>query len=101
MGGRMIGPVVALALAALLAFAIWYSQKHPRTIVGAGSIVVTSKRPPFATITLNTRDISINGVVFKEVELPGGTWIDCAGDCPMSVRNAREDFWDTQPSPRK
>lgn len=97
----MIGIVIALGLAAFLVFAIWYSQKHPRMIVGMETIVATSKRPPFASLTLKTRDISINGVVFKEVELPGGTWLDCAGDCQMAVRNAREDFWDTQPSPRK
>lgn len=95
----MIGIVAALAVAAVLTFALWYQQKHPRVIVGTGTITVTSKRPPFATIALKTRDVSINGVVFKEVELPGGTWIDCAGDCPMAVRNAREEFWDSLPSP--
>ena len=101
MGGRMIGIMFAVGLAAFLAFALWYQQRHPRTIVATGTVTVTSKRPPFGAVTLNTRDVSINGVTFKEVELPGGTWIDCAGDCPMAVRHAREEFWDTQSPPRK
>ena len=29
-----------------------------------------------------------------QVGLPRGTWIDCAGDCPAAVRQAREDFWE-------
>lgn len=101
MGGRMIGVIFALGIAAVLAFALWYQQRHPRVITASGTITVASKRPPFGSLTLNTRDVTINGVTFKEVELPGGTWIDCAGDCQLAVRNAREDFWDTQSPPKK
>ncbi len=95
-------PVVAVtALVAFLAFALWYSREHPRVIVGSGSVTVTSERPPFKSLTLNTRDVEINRVRFREVELPGGTWIDCAGDCPAATRRAREEFWETQERGRK
>jgi hypothetical protein len=29
----------------------------------------------------------------REVRLPGGTWIDCAGDCREKLRETTIDFW--------
>lgn len=29
----------------------------------------------------------------REVRLPGGSWIDCAGDCRDTLREATIDFW--------
>ena len=29
----------------------------------------------------------------REVRLPGGTWIDCAGDCRDKLRETTVDFW--------
>ena len=30
-----------------------------------------------------------------EVRFPGGTWVDCAGDCREKLRDESIDFWDT------
>jgi hypothetical protein len=32
----------------------------------------------------------------REVRLPGGTWLDCAGDCRQTLADATIDFWDRQ-----
>ena len=32
----------------------------------------------------------------KEVQLPGGTWVDCAGDCREKLRKKTVDFWHEQ-----
>jgi len=87
--------VVALVLG-VLGFALWYSQQYPREIVAQGSVRVTSPRAGGGTVTLRTRDVSINKAVFKEVELPNGTWIDCAGDCARAAREAGDGFWQKQ-----
>jgi hypothetical protein len=101
MRGTSLVMLFGAALLAFLAFALWYQQAHPRVITGTGQVSVDSRRPPFQTVVLKTRDVAVNGVAFKEIELPGGTWIDCAGDCRKAAREAREEFWDTQSVPRK
>jgi hypothetical protein len=78
-----------------LAFALWYSRQYPREIVGQATIEVTGVRGQ-APVRLKTRDVSINKVVFKEVEMPNGTWIDCAGDCAKAARDAGDGFWSNQ-----
>lgn len=97
-------PITGAAIVACLAFAAfvaWYAWHNPRTIVATGSITVTSTRAPYASTTLRTRDVAVGRTVFREVELPGGTWIGCAGDCARAVHDAREGFWDTQAPPRR
>lgn len=32
----------------------------------------------------------------NQVQLPGGTWIDCAGDCSRQLRKKTVDFWQEQ-----
>jgi hypothetical protein len=32
----------------------------------------------------------------KQVQLPGGTWVDCAGDCSRKLRKQTVDFWQEQ-----
>lgn len=89
----MAALTLALVLG-VLGFAFWYSQQHPRQIVGTSIVSVRSERAGGGVTVHKTRDISVNGVVFQEVELPNGTWIDCAGDCASAVRDAGEDFYD-------
>ena len=89
----MLSVVVALMLA-VLSYAVWYSQRHPREIVATGRVLVRSERAGGASIKLDTRDVSINGRVFQEVELPNGTWIACSGDCARAAREAGDGFWD-------
>lgn len=32
----------------------------------------------------------------QQVQLPGGTWVDCAGDCRRKLRKSTVDFWQEQ-----
>jgi hypothetical protein len=91
-----IWPALVIAgILGFLAFAFWYQSQHPRVIVGNGAIEVIGVRGT-APVRLKTRDVSINKVVFKEVEMPNGTWIDCAGDCAKAAREAGDGFWQGQ-----
>ena len=83
-------------IAAVAGFAFWYSQQYPREIVGTSTINVRSDRAGGGSATLKTRDVAINKTIFKEVEMPNGTWIDCAGDCAKAARDAGENFWSNQ-----
>ncbi len=90
--------LVAALIAGIIAiagFAVWYSQQYPREIVAHGSIEVAGVRGA-DRVRLKTRDVSINKVVFKEIEMPNGTWIDCAGDCTKAAREAGDGFWPAQ-----
>jgi hypothetical protein len=88
------------AVIAFLGFAFWYQRQYPREIIGTSTISVEGVRGTKA-LTLKTRDVSINGVVFREVEMPNGTWIDCAGDCTKAARNAGDGFWADQNSNKR
>ena len=93
----MFAVAIALVLGAL-GFALWYSQQHPRQIVGRGVVRIETGGH---TETLQTRDVDINGVRFSEVEMPNGTWIDCGGDCGRAAHDAGAGFWDKQARDRR
>jgi hypothetical protein len=96
MSGRTVGVLVALFVLGLLAYGLWYQRQHPREIIKTSTVTVQSRRAGGSAATLKTRDVSINGVVFSEVELPNGTWIDCQGDCRKAAREAGDEFWDAR-----
>jgi hypothetical protein len=96
MSGRTVGVLLAILMFGVLAYGLWYQRQYPREIVKTGTVVVQSHGAGGAPVSLKTRDVSINGVVFSEVELPNGTWIGCQGDCRKAVREAGSDFWETR-----
>lgn len=95
MSGRAVGLVFAAALLAFFAYAIWYQRQNPRDIVSEGTIMVERKSTAgVQRTTLRTRDVAIAGHSFSEVQLPGGTWIACGGDCRKAVYDAGDGFWE-------
>lgn len=99
---RKIVPFVVIAIVlGVLALGLSYQRDNPREIVGTGSVRVDAVRAGGTAQTLRTRDVRIAGVVFMEIELPGGTWISCAGDCAKAVREAGDEFWDAQQKQRR
>jgi hypothetical protein len=94
MSGRMMGVIAAALVLAVLAFGLWYQNQYPRQILRMGSITVEAKRGGVQRLTLKTRDVQIRNTVFQEVEMPNGTWIDCAGDCRRAAHEAGDGFWE-------
>ena len=88
--------LIGLLMAGVLAYGLYLQFKHPRKIIGHGQVTATSRHTPSKTLTLRTRDVEGSGTTFKEVELPGGTWIDCGGDCAEAVRRQHLDLWETK-----
>ena len=88
--------LIGLLMAAVLAYGLYLQFKHPRRITGYGQVTAKSRHTPSQVITLRTRDVEGSGTTFKEVELPGGSWIDCGGDCAETVRREYLDLWETK-----
>lgn len=96
-GPAMAGIAVVLSV---LVFGLWYQNRHPREIIGSGSVRVVRTNGTAATHA--TRTVSINGAVFQEVALPNGTWVECGGgDCARAAREAVESFWQLQDQTRR
>lgn len=77
--------LAAVAFAIALSFAAQNAQALPRAVTaqsryGNGSAT--------GAVRMNPRG-------FPEVQLPSGTWIDCAGDCREAMRRIYLDFWET------
>ena len=98
-GGRIVRAapyLIGAVMAGILAYAFYLQWKHPRRVTGHGQVTAQSRYTPGKSVTLRTRDLVGAGTTFKEVELPNGTWIDCAGDCAETVRREHLDFWETK-----
>jgi hypothetical protein len=88
--------LIGLLMAGILAYGLYLQFKHPRRVTGYGQVTAKSRHSPGKTVTLRTRDVEGSGTTFKEVELPNGTWIDCAADCAETVRREHLDIWETK-----
>ena len=89
------GMLLAIAMLVILAAGLWHRYGQPRRIVASGTVRVAPERDSAAGATLRTRVVMQGTVRIEEVELPGGTWIDCAGDCARAAREAGPDFWES------
>ncbi len=94
MSSKLLGVIAAALVLAVLAFGLWYQRQYPRQILRTGLVTMDSKRPGGVRITLQTRDVQIRNTVFQEVEMPNGTWIDCAGDCRRAAHEAGDGLWE-------
>ena len=94
---KIFGVLIGIVGAIVLAYGIWYHRVHPREVIRQGSVAIETKGKggPVKT-SARTRTVRVGAVILNEVELPGGTWVDCAGDCATAYREATTDFWDTQ-----
>lgn len=86
--------IVGGLVIAVLIFALWYQQRHPRVVESTSQIRVESAKQHGSPQTLQTRLVRIGANRFEEVRMPNGTWIGCAGDCRKAALDAGPDFWD-------
>ena len=81
-----------LSLAASAAMAEGYHRGHR----GGPSYVVAESNFGKSTVTGAVRE-GRNGL---QVQLPGGSWIDCVRSCSDTLRRQTVDFWDNTPQGR-
>lgn len=88
--------LIGLLMAGVVAYGLYLQFKHPRRITGYGQVTATSRHTSGKSVTLRTRHLDGSGATFMEVELPGGSWLDCGGDCAETVRREHLDIWETK-----
>ena len=93
-----VAPFLILALAAaIIGYGVWYQAQNPPRVVATGTLEVANAngaRPE--RLTLDTRTVEIGTIRREEIQLPGGNWIDCAGDCRQAVRVALTHVFEEQ-----
>lgn len=91
---KTAGILLAVAMLALLIAGYLYRNRAPERITAMGTVEVHSESRPAVPLTLRTRTIMVATSRFDQVELPGGSWIDCAADCARAAREAGPDLWE-------
>ena len=87
---------MAAAVAGAATYAIYDIYWGPeRAVLGYGRVTAKSRFYPNWIAYPRTRRVARGDGRFEEVELPGGVWIACQGDCAEAYRQNTMDFFDT------
>lgn len=88
-------PYLILALgAAVIGYGLWKRQQEPPRVISTGMFSFKDKQGTL--LIFPKRIVAVAGFETSEVQLPGGTWIDCRGDCAEAIKAEHTEFWDTQ-----
>ena len=85
--------LVALAIA-VIAYGTWQRQKYPPQVIATSTFSFIDKSG--TELKFPKRVVAVAGFEVTEVQLPGGTWIDCRGDCGGTIKAEYTEFWDHQ-----
>lgn len=88
--------IVSFAVAASLGMAGLVAAQADAASRREKPFVTAVSRYGNGTLTAPTRPARFG----YEVQLPGGVWIDCAGDCRETLRRQKLDYWETQQEDR-
>lgn len=87
--------VIGLVGLGVVAYGLWLRRIDPPRVTGTATIDVANPRNG-QRVTLRTRTVEGSGFTTVQVELPGGTWLDCVrGDCAETVRAEHFELFDT------
>lgn len=93
----MILKLAALAVAGVVALAIASpadaAKAKKRIKPGYGYVTTYGYSAP-----VRVSGAVRNGASGKEVQLPGGSWVNCFGGCANALRRNTVDFWEWQAS---
>lgn len=84
--------VVALVIAGAMPADAASSRKKAKQARPVVQTVTAYSRSNLQAVTAPVR----RGRWGLEVRLPGGSWIDCKGDCRETLREETVDFWERQ-----
>lgn len=85
--------IMALAIA-IIGYGTWQRQLHPPKVIATGTFQMKDKAG--TVLIFPKRVVAVAGFEQTEVQLPGGTWIDCRADCAATITSEHTDFWDSQ-----
>jgi hypothetical protein len=89
---RIVPLLILAAGLAVVGYGILYRRRNPPHIVATSKLTLADPASG-QTIQFSIRTIEMGSVRLEEVQLPGGTWIDCGGDCRETVLREHLEFW--------
>lgn len=94
---KHLAVVLLLAMLGLIGYGAYRQLTNEPVLHATGRLLMRADEiKADRSLELSTRDISLAGVRRWQVELTGGTWIDCEGDCRSAVLRAGPRFWEEQ-----
>ena len=88
-------PFLILALGAgVIGYGLWQRHLNPPRVISTGTFKFTDKAGTL--LIFPQRVVAVAGFETTEVQLPGGTWIDCRGDCAATIKAEHTEFWENQ-----
>lgn len=85
--------VLAVAFLAIAGYGIMRRQANPPRVIETSSIKITD--PSGTVLIFPKRRLAVAGFETTEVQLPGGSWIDCRADCAEAIRVETSHIWDS------
>jgi hypothetical protein len=88
-------PFILIALAvAIIGYGTYQRWLYPPTVLSTGIFKLVDKSG--TELIFPKRVVAVAGFETTQVQLPGGTWIDCRGDCAATLKSEHTEFWDHQ-----
>ena len=100
----LIVAILAVAVVGAAAYAIygfyWTPEqvafrKPEQVVLDCGRVTAQSRSHPNWIAYPRTRRVRRGGQRFEEIELPGGMWRPCQGDCAEAYRRGYMDIGET------
>jgi hypothetical protein len=91
---KLVPVVLIVSALAFVAYGQWLRNADPPRVISTGTFQFVDKAG--ATLIFAKRVVAVAGFETIQVQLPGGTWIDCRGDCAATIKAEYTEFWDHQ-----
>jgi hypothetical protein len=86
-------PLLLLALGlAVIGYGTWQRALYPPRVIATSSHRFVDKAG--TELIFAKRQVAVAGFEVTEVQLPGGTWIDCRSDCTAAIKAEYTEVWD-------
>ncbi len=91
---KLVPILILLIGGAIVAYGLWQRQANPPVVLATGAFQFADKSG--TVLIFPKRTVAVGGFETTEIQLPGGTWIDCRRDCAEAIRTEHTEFWDTR-----
>ena len=91
---KLVPFLIPAAGLAVIGYGLWQRQLNPPKVIATATFQFTDKAGTM--LIFPKRVVAVAGFETTEAQLPGGTWIDCRGDCEATIKAEHTQFWDAQ-----
>ena len=90
---KVVPFLIAAAGLAVIGYGTWQRQMNPPRVIATGAFQFKDKLG--TVLIFPKRVVAVAGFETTEVQLPGGTWIDCRADCEAAIKTGHTEIWDS------